>query len=102
MKIALLKGRANYVCPYHLERALADGRFLTREDAADARRISVFAKVTRTGDKAEWAPRIATGSATLLKTAISGKGAMPPRGGGVDLSDAELKAAVDYLVSKAK
>jgi len=53
VKIALLKGRANYVCPYHLERALADGRFLTREDAADARRISVFAKVTRTGDKAE-------------------------------------------------
>ncbi len=53
VKIALLKGRANYVCPYHLERALADGRFLTREDAADARRISVFAKVTKTGDKAE-------------------------------------------------
>jgi len=53
VKIALLKGRANYVCPYHLERALADGRFLTREDAADARRISVFAKVTHTGDKAE-------------------------------------------------
>ena len=53
VKIALLKGRANYVCPYHLERALADGRFLTREDAADARRIAVFAKVTKSGDKAE-------------------------------------------------
>lgn len=53
VKIALLKGRANYVCPYHLERALADGRFLTSEDAADARRISIFAKVTHTGDKAE-------------------------------------------------
>ena len=53
VKIALLKGRANYVCPYHLERAIVDGRFLTREDAADARRISVFAKVTHTGDKAE-------------------------------------------------
>ena len=53
VKIALLKGRANYVCPYHLNRSLADGRFLTREDAADARRISVFAKTTQTGDKAE-------------------------------------------------
>lgn len=53
VKIALLKGRANYVCPYHLERAIADGRFMTREDAADARRISVFAKVTQSGDKAE-------------------------------------------------
>ncbi len=53
VKIALLKGRANYVCHYHLNRALADGRFLTREDAADARRISVFAKTTLSGDKAE-------------------------------------------------
>ena len=53
VKIALLKGRANYVCPYHLQQSLADGRFLTREDAADARRISIFAKVTHTGDKAE-------------------------------------------------
>ncbi len=53
VKIALLKGRANYVCPYHLQRSLADGRFLTKEDAADARRISVFAKTTQTGDKAE-------------------------------------------------
>ncbi len=53
VRIALLKGRANYVCPYHLQRALADGRFLTREDAADARRISVFARLTHSGDKAE-------------------------------------------------
>ncbi len=53
VKIALLKGRANYVCPYHLQNAIADGRFLTREDAADARRISVFAKTTQSGDKAE-------------------------------------------------
>jgi len=53
VRIALLKGRANYVCPYHLERALAEGRFLTREDAADARRIAAFAKTTRSGDKAE-------------------------------------------------
>ena len=53
VKIALLKGRANYVCPYHLQHAIIDGRFLTREDAADARRISVFAKTTQSGDKAE-------------------------------------------------
>ncbi len=53
VKIALLKGRANYVCPYHLKQALADGRFLSKEDAADARRISVFAQTTQSGDKAE-------------------------------------------------
>ena len=53
VKIALLKGRANYLCHYHLERSLADGRFLSREDAAHAVRISSFAKKTQTGDKAE-------------------------------------------------
>ena len=56
----------------------------------------------KTGDKAAWAPRIAAGNATMLKNATNGKGAMPARGGAADLSDAELKAAVDYLVSKAK
>jgi len=55
----------------------------------------------KTGDKAAWAPRIAAGNAAMLKNATNGKGAMPARGG-ADLSDAELKAAVDYLVSKAR
>ncbi|MEY2632862.1 MAG: hypothetical protein RIR00_1516, partial [Pseudomonadota bacterium] len=53
VRVALLKGRANYVCHYHLERALNDGRFLTPEDAGYARRIKRFLKETRTGDKAE-------------------------------------------------
>ncbi len=53
VKIALLKGRANYLCHYHLERSLADGRFLSREDAAQAVRISRFAKKTKTGDKSD-------------------------------------------------
>src|SRR5215212_407511 len=33
--VALLKGRANYVCHHHLERTLADGRFASREDLRD-------------------------------------------------------------------
>ncbi|HEY5292916.1 MAG TPA: ATP-dependent DNA helicase, partial [Burkholderiales bacterium] len=52
---ALLKGRANYVCHHHLEGALADGRFASREDVAHLHKIARFAKVTRTGDKAELA-----------------------------------------------
>jgi len=51
--IALLKGRANYVCPYHLERAQSEGRFLNREEAGHIRTIARFAKATKTGDKAE-------------------------------------------------
>ena len=54
------------------------------------------------GDKAAWAPRIATGMQTLHNTAIHGLNAMPPKGGNMALSDAEVTAAVDYMVSAAK
>ncbi|AVR88413.1 ATP-dependent DNA helicase [Thauera aromatica] len=53
VSIALLKGRANYVCPYHLERNARDGRFLSAQDAADLRAIGRFAQHTQSGDKAE-------------------------------------------------
>ncbi|MBK6741469.1 MAG: ATP-dependent DNA helicase [Hydrogenophilales bacterium] len=53
IQIALLKGRANYVCPYHLERALSDGRFNSREEVAHLRRIAHFAAVTESGDRME-------------------------------------------------
>jgi len=51
--VALLKGRANYVCPYHLERAASEGRFARREEAGHIREIVRFAKRTHSGDKAE-------------------------------------------------
>ncbi|MGZ8230282.1 MAG: ATP-dependent DNA helicase [Burkholderiales bacterium] len=53
VSVALLKGRANYVCHHHLERALADGRFLTREDARDVQVIESFARTSATGDRAD-------------------------------------------------
>ena len=56
----------------------------------------------KTGDKAAWAPRIATGTAALIKVATEGKNAMPPRGGDASLTDAELKAAVEFLIGKAR
>lgn len=51
--VALLKGRSNYVCHYHLARNLVDGRFTTPEDAGYLRAIGRFMEVTQTGDKAE-------------------------------------------------
>jgi len=56
----------------------------------------------KAGDKAAWAPRISTGIEALLNSATKGKNAMPARGGAADLTDDELKAAVEYLVGKAK
>ena len=54
------------------------------------------------GDKAAWAPRIATGKDALYNTALHGKGAMPPKGGNMSLSDDDVKAAVDYMVSNGQ
>ncbi|NML48444.1 cytochrome c5 family protein [Ramlibacter sp. G-1-2-2] len=53
------------------------------------------------GDKAAWAPRIAQGKDALYNTALHGKGAMPPKGGSA-APDADVKAAVDYMVGAAK
>jgi ATP-dependent DNA helicase DinG len=55
VSVALLKGRANYLCHYHLERTLQNGRMTSREDLGYLRDISRFMKTTSTGDKAELA-----------------------------------------------
>ena len=52
---ALLKGRANYVCLYRLERSRSEGRLETREDAARLARIERFAASSITGDRADLA-----------------------------------------------
>ncbi len=54
------------------------------------------------GDKAAWAPRLASGRDALLHSALNGKGAMPPKGGRADLSDAQISAAVDHLMQAAQ
>ena len=51
VSVALLKGRANYVCHYHLERAQTDGLFKTREDIKHLGKIKKYAKVSGSGDK---------------------------------------------------
>ncbi|CAJ0723582.1 MAG: ATP-dependent DNA helicase [Ralstonia sp.] len=55
VSVALLKGRANYVCHYHVERTSQNGRLSSRQDAAWLRQINLFLKTTKTGDKAELA-----------------------------------------------
>lgn len=54
------------------------------------------------GDKAGWEPRIAKGMDTLYGSAINGFNTMPPKGGAMDASDDNVKAAVDYMVQAAK
>lgn len=58
------------------------------------------------GDKGQWAKRIAKGLDTLYASAVNGiqspAGVMPAKGGNTALSDAEVKAAVDYMVAQSK
>jgi cytochrome c5 len=54
------------------------------------------------GDKAAWAPRLQQGMDALAQSVLKGKGAMPPKGGNAALSDAEVRAAVEFMASQAK
>ena len=51
------------------------------------------------GDKEAWAPRVAKGMEALLTNVLQGLGAMPPKGGRMDLADYDIKAAAAYMVS---
>ena len=53
--VALLKGRANYVCHHHLERTAREGRLPSREDARHLPKIVAFARASERGDRAELA-----------------------------------------------
>jgi len=53
------------------------------------------------GDKAAWAPRIKTGLDMMTSSVIKGKGAMPPKGGSA-ASDADIRSAVEYMVSASQ
>jgi cytochrome c5 len=56
----------------------------------------------RLGDKAAWGPRIKQGMDALVQSVLKGKGAMPPKGGNPSLSDAEARAAVEFMVGQSK
>lgn len=81
--------------------AAADGEAVYNK-ACLACHATGAAGAPKLGDKAAWAPRIAQGNDAMYTSAIKGKGVMPAKGGVTSLSDAEVKAAVDFLVAKSK
>ncbi len=52
------------------------------------------------GDKAAWAPLIKKGPAELTAVVMKGKGPMPPKGGAA--TEADVKAAVEYVIDQMK
>lgn len=63
--------------------------------------VAGVAGAPKHGDKAAWAPRVASGLDALTASVIKGKGAMPPKGGSA-APDAEIKAAVQYMLDAVK
>ena len=72
------------------------------KQACAACHVAGVAGAPKFGNKAAWAPRIATGMDALVASVISGKGIMPAKGGAAGASDADLRAATQYMVDAAK
>lgn len=79
-------------------RAAEDGREIYKRACA----ICHTAMPPKLGDKRDWDNRLKQGPEVLVNAAIKGKGTMPARGGHPKLTDAEIKAAVDYMLASVK
>lgn len=84
--------------------AAADAKKTPEEmyNACAACHATGAAGAPKVGDAAAWAPRIAQGNDTLYTHAIDGINMMPPRGTCAACSDDDIKAIVDYMVSKSQ
>jgi cytochrome c5 len=82
--------------------SVAGGGEGTYKSACAACHTTGVAGAPKTGDKAAWGTRIAKGKATLHQSALKGLNAMPAKGGQTALPDADVKAAVDYMLAQIK
>ena len=74
--------------------ATADGKAVWDKSCAGCHKVLA----PKFGDKAAWAPLIARGAADLTASVIKGKAPMPPKGGAA--SEADVRAAVEYVISQ--
>ncbi|HSH41940.1 MAG TPA: c-type cytochrome [Arenicellales bacterium] len=85
--------------------AAADGKAVY-DQACMACHAQGVAGAPKFGDAEAWGPRIEQGMDMLYEHSINGfqgeTGVMPPKGGFANLSDEEVKAAVDYMVENAQ
>jgi cytochrome c5 len=79
----------------------ADGKAVY-ESACKVCHDQGVAGAPKMGDKVAWAPRIKTGEASLIQSVTKGKGTMPAKAGNAALSDGDLKASVQYMISSNK
>ena len=78
--------------------AAADGKAVYEKSCAACHKAIPTAP--KLGDKAAWAPLIKRGSKDFIASVIKGKAPMPPKGGAAN--DADVAAAVEYMINAAK
>ncbi len=81
--------------------AAADGKAVYDKACAVCHAAGV-AGAAKLGDKTKWEPLAKQGPGALTASVIKGKGAMPPKAGNASLSEADIKAAVEYMLSQVK
>ena len=79
----------------------ADGKAVYAQTCAVCHAAGV-AGAPKPEDKAAWKTRLAAGKDALVSSVIKGKGAMPAKGGNAALSDADVRAAVDFMLGQPK
>lgn len=76
--------------------AAADGKAVWDKACAGCHAVMA----PKAGDKAAWAPLVKRGAADLTASVMKGKAPMPPKGGAT--SEADVAAAVEYILSQVK
>ena len=80
---------------------LAHGQQIYRQSCAVCHDKGI-AGAPKLGDATAWSARLAQGMDALYATSLRGKGAMPAKGGNPALSDADVKAAVDFMAAQSR
>lgn len=101
MKIALVATIALIEVLIAGQAAAAEGKDVYAK-ACSVCHVAGVANAPKLNDKAAWASRIKQGNDALVASVIKGKGAMPPKAGNAALSDNDIKAAVEYMISQVK
>lgn len=88
--------------PAGSQAAAAGGGEGTYKSACTACHATGVAGAPKAGDKVAWTARIAKGKPALYQSALKGFNGMPAKGGQTALPDADVKAAVDYMLAQIK